>query len=214
VYTLYYSPGTASLAVHLALLEIGVPYDLVEVTVPFDPRTNPAYLTLNPRGQVPTLVVEGRAYFESSALLMLLAERHPDARLAPATSTPERAAYYQWMAFLATALGAPYRQWFYPADLGAREGHPLPDVVRDAVRRKIEDGWAIVDAHLAANGPYLLGAQWSAVDLLALMYLRWSRNMPRPATTWPALRRYADALRARPSWKRLCELEGLTEWAA
>jgi glutathione S-transferase len=214
VYTLYYSPGTASLAVHLALLEIGVPFDLVEVTVPFDPRTNPAYLTLNPRGQVPTLVVEGRAYFESSALLMLLAERHPDARLAPATSTPERAAYYQWMAFLATALGAPYRQWFYPADLGAREGHPLPDVVRDAVRRKIEDGWAFVDAHLAANGPYLLGAQWSAVDLLALMYLRWSRNMPRPATTWPALRRYADALRARPSWKRLCELEGLTEWAA
>ena len=114
----------------------------------------------------------------------------------------------------ATALGAPYRQRFYPADLGEREGHPLPDAVRDAVRRKIEDGWAIVDAHLTANGPYLLGAEWSAVDLLALMYLRWSRNMPRPATTWPSLRRYADALRARPSWKKLYELEGLTEWAA
>src|SRR5687767_11544639 len=87
VYTLYYSPGTASMAVHLALLEIGVPYDLVEVTVPFDPGKHPAYLTLNPRGQVPTLVVEGRSYFESSALLMLLAERHPEARLAPAMGT-------------------------------------------------------------------------------------------------------------------------------
>src|SRR5512134_1654540 len=81
MYTLYFSPGTASLVVHLALLEIGAPYELVEVEVPFDPQKNPAYLALNPRGQVPTLVVEGRPYFESSALLTLLAERHPEAGL-------------------------------------------------------------------------------------------------------------------------------------
>lgn len=214
MYTLYYSPGTASMVVHLALLEIGAPYELVEVEVPFDPQKNPAYLALNPRGQVPTLVVEAQPYFESSALLTLLAERHPEAGLAPAASTPQRAEYYQWIALLATSLGAPYRQWFYPGDLGARDGQPLPDFVRDAVRQKIERGWAIVDAHLAARGPYMLGAEFSAVDLLALMYMRWSRNMPRPATAWPALRRYADMLRARPSWKKLCEIEALTEWAS
>jgi glutathione S-transferase len=214
MYTLYYSPGTASMAVHLALLEIGAAYELVEVEVPFDRQKDPSYLRLNPRGQVPTLVVDGRPCFESSALLMLLAERHPEAQLAPAAGTPRRAEYYQWMAYFATALGAPYRQWFYPGDLGAPEGQPLPDHVRDAVRRKIEGGWTIVDEHLAAHGPYMLGAEFSAVDLLALMYMRWSRNMPRPATTWAALRRYADALRARPSWKKLCELEGLTEWAS
>lgn len=214
MYTLYYSPGTASMVVHLALLEIAAPYDLVEVEVPFEPRKNPSYLALNPRGQVPTLVVDGRPCFESSAILMLLAERHPEARLAPAAGTAERAGYYQWIAFFATALGAPYRQWFYPGDLGARDGLPLPDHVRDAVREKIERGWAIVDAHLAEGGPYMLGAEFSAVDLLALMYMRWSRNMPRPVTAWPALRRYADLLRQRPSWRKLCELERLTEWAS
>ena len=214
MYTLYYSSGTASMVVHLALLEIGAPYELVEVEVPFDRQKNPSYLQLNPRGQVPTLVVDGRPCFESSAILMLLAERHPEAGLAPAAGTPQRAEYYQWIAFFATALGAPYRQWFYPGDLGAREGQPLPDYVRDAVREKIERGWAIVDAHHAARGPYMLGAEFSAADLLALMYMRWSRNMPRPVTEWPALRRYADVLRTRQSWRKLYELERLTEWAS
>jgi glutathione S-transferase len=46
------------------------------------------------------------------------------------------------------------------------------------------------------------------------MYMRWSRNMPRPALEWPSLRRLADLVRARPSWRRMYELEGLTEWAA
>ena len=212
MYTLYYAPGTASMAVHLALLEIGAPYELVEVEVPFDENKNGAYLALNPRGQVPTLVVDGRPYFESSALLTLLAERHPQSQLAPAPGTAQRAEYYQWIAFLATALGAPYRQWFYPGDLGGWEGRPLPDFVRDAVRQKIENGWAMVDAHLAARGPWMLGADFSAVDLLALMYMRWSRNMPRPVTEWPALRHYADRLRSRPSWKKLYEIEGLSGW--
>ncbi|HET9693517.1 MAG TPA: glutathione S-transferase family protein [Steroidobacteraceae bacterium] len=214
MYTLHYSPGTASMVVHLALLEIGAPFELVEVQVPFDPKKDPSYLALNPRGQVPTLVIDGRPYFESSALLMLLAERHPEAKLAPAAGTPQRAEYYQWLAFLATALGAQYRLWFYPGDLGARAGQPLPGFVRDAVRQKIEDAWTIVDAHLAAGGPWMLGAEFSAVDLLALMYMRWSRNMPRPATQWPALRPFADAMRTRPSWKKLCEAEALTDWAS
>jgi glutathione S-transferase len=211
MYTLYYAPGSASLAVHLALLEIGVPYELQRVELPVDPQRNPDYLKLNPRGQVPTLLIDGTPYFESSALLMALADRHPDARLAPPIDSPLRPAYYQWMAFLATALGATYRLWFLPKDLGPDE---LPSSVRDALRRKIEDGLSMLDAHLAANGPYMLGGEMSAVDLLALMYLRWSRNMPRPATEWPALRAFADRMRARPSWKKLYELEALTEWAS
>ena len=86
--------------------------------------------------------------------------------------------------------------------------------VREALRQRIEEAWSIVDAHLAAHGPYFLGAQCSGADLLALMYMRWSRNMPRPVTAWPALKQYADTLRARPSWQRLCDIEGLTDWRA
>jgi len=211
VYTLYYSPGTASMAVHLALLEIGTPYRLELVDFAQDAQHGAEYLRLNPRGQVPTLLIDGVPYFESAALLMILADRHPEAKLAPSVASAQRAAWYQWIAFLASSLGPVYRQWFYPSDLGSPEHPPF---VREALRQKIEDSWSLVDAHLAARGPYLLGAEFSGADLLALMYMRWSRNMPRPVTAWPALRNYADLLRSRPSWKRMYEIEGLAEWAA
>ena len=128
-----------------------------------------------------------------------------------AVASARRAAWYQWIAFLASSLGPVYRQWFYPPDLGSPEHPPF---VRDALRKKIEDSWSVVDAHLAVHGPYMLGAGFSGVDLLALMYMRWSRNMPKPVTEWPALKRLADLLRARPSWKRMYEIEQLTEWAS
>lgn len=211
MYTLYYSPGTASMVVHLALLEIGAPHRLVKVDFDADAQHSPEYLRLNPRGQVPTLLVDGKPYFESAALLMILAERHPEAKLAPPVGSPLRADWYQWIACFTNALGAAYRQWFYPPDLGSAEHPPF---VREALRRRIEDAWSLVDAHLGAQGPYLLGADFSGADLLALMYMRWSRNMPRPVTAWPVLKGYADRLRARPSWKRLYEIEGLTEWLA
>jgi glutathione S-transferase len=113
--------------------------------------------------------------------------------------------------FLATALGAPFRQHFYPPDLGHEE---LPPIVGNALRRKIEAGFDLLNEHLSAHGPYMLGADFSVVDLLAIMYMRWSRNLPKPATAWPALKTYADRMRTRPSWKKLYEVEGLTEWAA
>ena len=154
VYTLYYSPGTASMVVHLALLEIGVPHRLEKVDFDKDAQHDAEYLRLNPRGQVPTLVIDGKPYFESAALLMILAERHPEARLAPPPGSALRADWYQWIAFFTNALGSAYRFWFYPPDLGAEEH---PPTVRDALRRKIEDSWALVDAHLAAEWPVHAG---------------------------------------------------------
>ena len=105
--------------------------------------------------------------------------------------------------------GAAYRNWFYPPDLGTTE-HPAN--ARAAIQARIEAVWTRLDAQLAAHGPHLLGETFSAADLQLIMYLRWSRNMPRPALEWPALTRHAALLRERTSWQRLCDIEGLTEW--
>ena len=75
MYTLYYSPGTASMVVHLALLEIGAPHELRLVDFDTKAQHDPDYLKLNPRGVVPTLVIDGRPLSESAALLMVLAEQ-------------------------------------------------------------------------------------------------------------------------------------------
>jgi len=209
MYTLYYSPGTASLAVHLALLEIGAPYRLELVDIDRQAQRSADYLRLNPHGRVPTLVIDGKPHAEVAALLLMLADRHPDSRLAPRAGDARRDDLYQWLAYCSFSLGATFRSWFYPRDLGLAEH---PDAVRGALRARIETVWDGINAHLDGDGPYLLGDALSMADLQLLMYMRWSRNMPKPALEWPALANFAAHMRARPSWKRLCELEGLTEW--
>ena len=206
MYTLYYSPGAASLVVHLALLEAGADYKLERVDLDAGAQRDPAYLKLNPNGVVPTLVIDGKPFYEAAACLMTVADRHPAAGLAPQVDTLERAAWNQWIVHLANTVQPAFRMWFYPNELGGA-------VPAEAIAARIEAAWTRFDSQLAASGPYLLGDACSAADLMLLMLMRWSRNMPKPATEWPALRAFAARMKARPSWKRLYELEGLTEWA-
>ncbi len=208
MYTLYFSPGSASMLVHLLLLEIGAPHRLERVDLDAGAQRDPAYLRLNPGGVVPTLIVDGAPCSETSALALLLAERHPEAGLAPLLGAPQRPAYLQWMQFLANGVQPAFRWWFYPE---AEEAEA--QVVKANARRRIEAMWERLDAHLASGGPTILGEQAGLVDLYATMLMRWSRNMPRPATSWPHLAALAARIKARPSWRRLYEIEGLTEWA-
>lgn len=198
------------MVVHAALLETGALHELYLVDFDGNGQYSASYLKLNPTGMVPTLVVDGIAVHESAALVMLLAERHPEARLAPLTGTPWRAEWLKWTVHLSSHLGALYRQWFYPRDLGI-EDYPAP--IRHALRLKIEAALQSIDSHLAERGPYLLGDTFSSADLQLTMYIRWARNMPRPATTWPHLNALALRITARPSWTRMCEIEGLHDWA-
>ena len=209
MYTLYYSPGTASMVVHMALIETGAPYRLEQVDIEQGAQRDPAYLALNPRGVVPTLVIDGRARHESAALLMILADRHPDAGLAPPPGSVEREAFQQWLVYLSNTLMSTYRFWFYPPELGSDEHLPQ---VRAALAAKIEGIWDYLDRELAARGPYLLGDTFSAADLLLAMLMRWSRNMPRPASQWPALTRLAELIRGRESWRHVYAVEGLSGW--
>lgn len=210
MYSLYYSPGAASLVVHWLLIELGVPHELQPVDLKAGQQRTPEYLALNPNGVVPTLVIDGRPMHEAAAMLLWLADRHADAGLAPAAHAPARGAYYQWMLHLANAVQPLFRLWWYPQE-AAGEVHA--DAVRAHVQPRIEAAWGRLDAHLAAHGPYLLGAAVSAADFYLVMLMRWSRNMPRDALQWPHLAALAQRLKARSSFKTLYEREGLSEWA-
>ena len=209
MYTLYYSPGAASLAVHWLLLELEVPHRLEKVDLDSGEQRSEAYLKLNPNGRVPTLVVNGRSMYECAALLLLLADRHPEAALAPNTDAPEREPYYQWVVHFANTLQPAFRAWFY-AHEPAGKGNE--DAVQEHARKAIEQTFAQLDAHLGAGGPYVTGAHVSAADLYAGMLMRWSRNMPNPATMWPNLAALAKRRKARETFKMLYEREGLKDW--
>jgi len=209
MYTLYYSPGTASLAVHLALLEIGAPHELKRVDLAGGEQHTAAYLAMNPNAVVPTMLVDGKPVYEAAALLMLLAERHPETRFAPAPGSPMRGLYLQWMLHLANVVQPTFRIWFSP-DKYAAEGAAF---AKDLARQQIEAAWQRFDAFVAAHGPYALGADFGVLDIYATLLMRWSRNMPKPATSWPALAALAARVKARPAWSKLYAIEGLTEWA-
>lgn len=208
-YVLYYSPGAASMAVHWMLIELGISFESQLIDIDAGRQHDPAYLRLNPAGRVPTLVVDGAPRHESTALLMLLAERHPEAALAPEPGSVDRAAWLEMMVYLANTILPAMRDWFYAGSDGDPAG---AEAVRALACRRLDAAWDKLDAHLGTSHDYLIGDRLSTADFMAVVLMRWTRNMPRPALGWPNLARYIRQLRARPSFIELNAREGLTEW--
>jgi glutathione S-transferase len=208
--TLYGSKSTASLVVHWLLIELGIGHDLQMLDFGTREQKSPEYLALNPQGRVPTLVVDGQPVTEAAAIVMHLADLHPQAGLSPAVGTSERAQYYRWMFFCANTLQPAYRDWFYPTEPA---GEACVEAAKAQARAELESAWQQVADHLEANGPYLLGERRSAADFLLTMLMRWSRNMPRPTDSWPVLHAHAARMKALPSFAETYRREGLTDWA-
>ncbi len=208
MYTLYGSPSTAGTAIHWMLLELDVPFDLKLLDFDKAEHKTPDYLALNPDGVVPTLIVDGAPITQMAGIATLLAERHPEAGFAPPVGAAERAEYLSWTLWLANSFQPNFRAWFYPHEPA---GGQAQDAVKDAARQRIEAGLARLDARLAERD-YVVGDRFTTVDLLATILCRWTRNMPKPATAWPNLKRYLDKIRQRPALREAHVREGLTDW--
>ncbi len=208
MYTLYGSPSTAGTAIHWLLLELGVPFEVKLLDFDKSEHKTPDYLALNPDGVVPTLIVDGAPVTQMAGIATLLAERHPEARFAPPPGSPERAQYLSWTLWLANSFQPNFRAWFYPHEPAAGDAQ---DAIKDAARKRIEDGLARLDARLS-DREYLVADHFTTVDLLATILCRWTRNMPNPATDWPDLKLYLDRIRQRPALREVHAREGLTDW--
>jgi len=208
--TLYHALLTAGMVDHWLLIELGLPHELRMLDLGAREHKSPQYLALNPAGVVPTMVIDdGAPISEAAAIALHLAELSPAHRLVPPPGTPARAQCYRWMFFLANTLMSAYRAWFYPTEPA---GEANVEASKRGARARIEAAWEQIAAHLeSSGGPYMLG-ELSVVDFLTTMLMRWSRNMPRPSDSWPALHAYAARMKARPSWKELCRREAVTDW--
>lgn len=206
-YILYGSPSTASLCVHWMLIDLGVPFEVRMLDFDGAEQKDADYLRLNPQGRVPTLIVDGAPVTESAAILMLLAERHPQAGLDVPAGAPGRAGYLWTMVFLANALLPAYRNWFYAEKDGDPSGAA---VIAERARIQIEAAWAQVDDQLSDGRRFILGDRKTAADYLATMLARWSRNMPKPATAWPHVKRYADGMSEDAGLRDVFRREGLS----
>jgi glutathione S-transferase len=107
--TLYLSPGSSSMAVHIALHEIGVPFETRSLSFFKKEHRSPAFLAINPAGKVPTLLVDGTPLTEVAGCLFYLAKRFPEAGLLPSDPFAEAQAV-SWMSFIASTLHPARRQ--------------------------------------------------------------------------------------------------------
>lgn len=137
-YVLYYSPATAAMSVHWTLIEMGLPFESVLVDIEKGDQHAQDYRRMNPQGRVPTLVIDRKPHTESTALVMLLAERHPEKQLAPMVGDPDRADFLETMVYLANTVMPAMRNWFYADSDGEPSG---AEAVRALARRRIEAAW-------------------------------------------------------------------------
>jgi glutathione S-transferase len=205
---LHYFPGNASMAPHMLLEELGVPYELSLVDRTKQAHKSPAYLELNPNGLIPVLVDGELVLYETAAICLHLVDTHPAAGLAPALGSGDRAHFYKWLAWLTNTLQAALIIYFYP-ERWADDAVAIAQVKAHA-EAKVSGLLDLLDAELARHGgPWLLGARYGAADAYAFMLCRWTRGFARPARSLPNLAPWLDRMLARPAVQRTFEQEGL-----
>jgi len=210
---LHHAPSSAAMAPHILLEELGVPFELRPVDLEARTHKAPDYLRLNPNGTVPVLVVDDApggplVLWESAAICLHLADMHPSAGLAPLPGTPARAHFYKWLTWLTNTLQATLISYFYP-ERWVAEGHAAAAAeVKACAEARAGALVDVLEAELARDRrPWLLGAEWTAVDAYALMLCRWTRHFARPASRLPTL---GDCLRRgleRPAVRAVFERE-------
>jgi len=206
---LHYHPSDASLMPHIFLEELGVPFELKLVDRSRNAQKSPEYLKLNPNGLIPVLVDGDLVLYETPAILLHLADTHPQAGLVPALGTADRAHCYKWMVWLSNTLQATMVQYFYAERYVPAEG--LADF-RARTEARIAPMLDQLEAQLQSSGGlWLLGAQYSAADCMAFVLCCWTRNLQRPANSLPALGAYLARMRQRPAVQRAAATEELPE---
>ena len=196
---LYVITGACSLASNIALREAGLEFGLVKVspdTKQCDDGTD--FLKVTSKGYVPALQLDdGRVLTESVAVLQYIADRNPDAGLAPTAGTFERYRLQEWLSFINTELHKAFGPFYDP---GASETD------RTRARSRISRWLGWTERQLTPAG-CLLGARFSIADAYLFTVLGWAPENGIEMTAWPALAKYHAKIRLRPMVRAALDAE-------
>lgn len=192
---LHYCPRTRSFTALWMLEEVGAPYDIVRVDIRAPGHPTDAYKRVNPMGKVPALEDGGTGFGETAAILLYLADKFPNAKLAPAVSDPKRGRFLQWLMYPPATIE--------PAMAEKMLGHkPNP----------FSSGWGDYDRAMGAleaamtPGPWLFGEAFTAADLYVASTLSFGMQFGM-IDKRPAFVQFAERARARPAFARASAIE-------
>jgi glutathione S-transferase len=206
---LYYSPGACSLSPHIALLEAGLPYDLVKVDVRAKTlETGDDYLKVNPKGQVPALALDsGEVVTEGPVIVQMIADqaagKNLNKTLAPPRDSAERYKFLEWLNFITTELHKNFSPLFSPA---------LSDDTKAFFKDRLMGKFKYLDGQLAGRD-HLMGNQFTVADGYLFVMLAWAERLKLDLSGLPNLMAYKARIAAREKVQEALTREGLTKAA-
>jgi glutathione S-transferase len=198
---LYYAPGACSLSPHIALLEAGLPFQLVKVDVGAKKLENgDDYRQVNPKGQVPALELDnGELLTEGPVIVQMIADKANGKKLAPAPGTAERYKMQEWLNFISSEIHKNFSPVFNSA---------VPEDVKPFFKSRIISKFSYANDKLAGQD-YLMGSNFTVADSHMFPMLRWAENMKLDLSAFKNLLAYKKRLDARPKVQEAMRVEGL-----
>jgi glutathione S-transferase/GST-like protein len=201
MYKLYWSKMSGAIAPQALLEEIGAEYEKIVIDMDKMEHRTPEFMAVNPWAQIPALVLpDGTLMTESAAMLLHLADRHPEAKLAPPAGSAESAHFQRWLLFMASTVYVTDMR-IYHADQFTTDPTGLDGVLASA-RADMDRSFAILDAALNP-GPYLLGETFSAADIYLWMLAAWHPEPAKMLASNPRVKQLVELVQARPAIARV-----------
>jgi len=203
---LYYAPGACSLSPHIALREAGLPVELVKVDLKAKKtEKGDDYLKINPNGYVPALQLDdGSVLTEGPAMVQYIADRKPEAKLAPAAGSMARYRLQEWLNYISTEIHKGFSPLFNPA---------TPDEYKKMVVDRLHLRFAVLDKFLAGK-QFLLGDTFTVADGYLFTVTNWATPTKVSLDAYPNLLAYRGRVAARPNVKAAMVAEGLIKHGA
>ncbi|HKC43551.1 MAG TPA: glutathione transferase GstA [Burkholderiales bacterium] len=200
---LYYAPGACSLSPHIVARELGIDID-IEKTDTKTKRTASGvdYLTINPKGYVPTIELDdGQVLTEGPALVQYLADQKPEAGLVPPPGTMERYRMQEMLGYINSELHKTYSPLFNDA---------TPQETRNERLAYLKKRYALLDQQLAKQ-PYLFGDRFSVADAYLFVVTSWASFVKLDLSGFPNVLAFQKKVAARPAVKAAMKAEGLVQ---
>jgi glutathione S-transferase len=210
MYTLHYSPDSASLVLRMVLAELEIPHQARLVDRGAGALDSEAYRALHPLGKIPALETPDGTMFETAAILLYLADKHQT--LAPAPSHPDRAVFLSWLFFTSTNIHPTLMQFFYPE---RSAGVACTPQTLSHARSHMQILLTALDSMLARKNPEWFSTGPSLMGYYLGMLMHWLGGNPSdhpgyfPTSDFPALHARLAALETRPAAQSIAAEEGL-----
>jgi glutathione S-transferase len=180
-YKLYFRSGSGSMVIEAALRMAGVEFEMIDVP-DRQKQKMPEFRLISPTGKIPVLITpQGETIIETLAILLVLDEHHPKAKLLPERGSVERTTALQWLTFLAASTYPAAIRYYYSIRFSTDKSEAVAAGINAAAARDLDADFAVLAPMF--KGPLLLGSELTITDVYAAMIADWHE----PATKLPAM---------------------------